>query len=428
MNNMQVSNILLILLTVLSSAFFSGMEIAFITSNKLKIELDKSKGMSSARILSAFNKKPSRLIGALLLGNNIALVIYGIVMANLLDPLILSYLPLGLHSEIIVLLVQTIIATLIILFFAEFLPKVLFRINSNAIVHFFAIPLWIIYYFLYPLVYIFTSFSEWILKVLFKVHFDRDELVFTPIDLDEYLREFASDEHHMEEVQQEIQMFQNVLEFRNVKLKECMVPRPEIIAVEEKDPVDMLRLKFIEHGVSRIPVYVESIDNIVGYVHSFDMFKNPADIQSIINPILYAPETMLANTVMKMFIQQHKNIAVVVDEFGGTSGMVTMEDVIEEIFGEIQDEFDAEELVEKVVNDAEYIFSARLEIDYLNDKYKLGLPEADDYETLAGLIIQFHESIPSKGQTIMIKPFIFEILQASESRIELVKLKFETEE
>jgi CBS domain containing-hemolysin-like protein len=422
-----MNNTAAIIITLALSAFFSGMEIAFITSNKLKVELDKGKGLLTARIMSAFYRDPSRLIGTLLLGNNIALVIYGIAMANVLQPFLLSVLPEHLHSGLMILLLQTILATLIILFLAEFLPKVLFRINANAIIAFFAVPLWIIYYFLYPVVYLFTGASHIILQRIMKIRFTRQEQVFTIVDLDQYIQELAKNEEQLEDVQQEIQMFQNMIDFRKVKLRETMVPRNEMIVIGESEPVMELKNTFITHGLSRIPVYSETIDNIIGYAHSFDMFKNPRDIKSIIKPILYIPETMPANVALTKFIREKKNIAVVVDEFGGTSGMVTMEDIMEEIFGEIEDEFDAEEMVEKLVRPGEFIFSARLEIDYLNDKYKLGLPESEDYETLAGLIIHDHESIPAEGESILIKPFRFDILQASEARIQLVRFTIEEE-
>jgi len=403
------------------------MEIAFITSNKLKIELDKGKGLLSGRILSTFAREPSGLIGTLLLGNNIALVMYGIGMANVLDPLLHQRLAGHSSPEFLILLLQTVIATLLILLFGEFIPKVLFRLNSNAILSAFAIVLKIIHYLLYPLVYLFSGAAEFLIRRIFRVRMASQEKVFTPIDLDEYLREFSPAAKREEEVQQEIQMFQNVIDFRKVKVRECMVPRTEIIAIDVNESVDELREEFILHGVSRIPVYLESIDNITGYIHSFDLFRNPDELSTIIKPIFFVPETMLANVVLTRFIRERKSIAVVLDEFGGTSGLVTMEDVIEEIFGEIEDEFDAEDLIEKVNAPDEFVFSSRLEIDYLNEKYHLNLPESNNYETLAGFIIDFHESIPEKGETIHIGPFTFEILQASESRIELVRLKLEAE-
>lgn len=418
-----MTDIYIIVVTLVLSAFFSGMEIAFISSNKLKIELDKTKGQVGAGIIASFARNPARFIGTLLLGNNIALVIYGIAMANLLEPLLKSSFPVIESSESLLLLVQTVIATLIILFLAEFLPKALFRINANAILNFFAIPVRIIYFLLYPIVIVFIGASEWVLRNLFNVKITREDYVFSVIDLDDYMKKFFPEEKEDDDVKQEIQMFQNAMEFKNIKLRECMIPRPEIVAVEEKDTIEELKEQFVENGFSKILVYKESIDNVIGYVHSFDMFRNPASISEVLRPILIVPETMLANNVMRMFIQNHKNIAVVVDEFGGTSGLVTMEDVMEEIFGEIEDEYDEEEMIEQKISDTEYIFSARLEIDYLNDKYGLRLPESDEYETLAGLIIHHHESIPDTNERISVPPFEFDILQVTEAKIEQVRLR-----
>jgi len=414
-----------IIVTLAFSAFFSGIEIAFISSNKLKMELDKGKGIFAARLMSPFYRDPSKLIGTLLLANNIALVIFGIAIANVLEPVLGTWLPDNLDSEFIILLLQTLLATLIILILAEFLPKVIFRINPNLIIQFFAIPLLLTYYLLYPVVYLFTSAASFLLERLLKEKFTKQEQAFTYVDLDQYLDELAKNEEQIEDMQQEIQMFQNMIDFRKVKLRETMVPRNEIIAIEESASIEELNAAFILHGFSRIPVYSDTVDNITGYVHSFDMFRNPKNIRSIIKPILFIPETMAANMALTKFIRERMNIAVVVDEFGGTSGMVTMEDIIEEIFGEIRDEYDAEELTEKMVGPGEFIFSARLEIDYLNDIYKLDLPRSEDYTTLAGLIIHDHESIPAEGQTILIKPFRFDILQASDARIEMVRLTVE---
>jgi len=423
-----MNEITVIIVTIILSAFFSGMEIAFISSNKLKIELDKGKGHIGARIISSFSRYPARFIGTLLMGNNIALVIYGIAMATLLEPRLKAGIPLLERSESLLVLLQTVIATLIILFVAEFLPKVLFRINPNPVLNFFAVPVRIVYFLLYPLVIIFIGLSEWVLRYLFKVRINSENYVFSVVDLDDYLKKFLPEEKDDQDVKQEIQMFQNAIEFRNIKLRECMIPRPEIVAVEQEDSIEELRKAFVENGFSKILIYNESIDNVVGYVHSFDMFKYPETIKEVLRPILIVPETMLANHVMNMFIQKHKNIAVVVDEFGGTSGLVTMEDVMEEIFGEIEDEYDDEELVENRLSEDEFILSARLEIDYLNDKYNVDLPVSEEYETLAGLIIQHHESIPDVNEKISIPPFEFDILQVTESKIEQVRMKIKEEE
>ena len=416
---------LVVIITLILSAFFSGIEIAFISSNKLKIEVDRTKGLLSARILSDFVNTPSKFIGALLLGNNIALVIYGIVMANILEPLITNSLPQNISSEIVILLFQTIIATLIILIFAEFLPKVFFRIFANGILNFFSIPIKIIYTLLYPIVYVFTGLSEFLLKKVLKAKFTVEKPVFSPIDLDYFVKEFSPDVEDEKDILPEIQMFQNVIDFRDIKLRECLIPRTEIEAVEENDAISKLQDKFTNTGHSKILVYSESIDNVIGYAHVHDMFKKPTHLKSIIRSIIIVPETMLANNILTMFIQQQKNIAIVVDEFGGTSGMVTMEDLIEEIFGEIEDEYDEGDLIEKKISENEFIFDGKFKIDDLNEKYKLNLPETDDYETLAGLIMHFHKSIPRKNEVIFIENFVFSILQASETRIEQVRLKLE---
>ncbi len=418
-----MDNWLIVIITLIFSAFFSGMEIAFSSSNKLKIELDKSKGLTSARILSDFTKTPSRFIGALLLGNNISLVIYGIVMVKILEPTLINLFPKDLASESIILLIQTIVSTLLILFAAEFIPKMLFRLNPNSLLNFFATPVYIIYYILYPVVYVFIGFSEFILKHFFRVKFTNEKKAFSPIDLDNYLKESSHNINQEKDINQEIQMFQNVIDFGKIKLRECLIPRTEIIALDETETIEAAKQLFISHGLSKILVYRESIDNIIGYIHSYDIFKNPQNISSILKQIIIVPETMLANDVLGMFIKQSKSIALVVDEFGGTSGMVTMEDIIEEIFGEIVDEHDVEDLVERKVNESEYVFAARLEIDYLNEKYNLNLPESDDYETLAGLIINYHTSIPSQNDEINIENFCFRILQASQMKIEKINLK-----
>jgi CBS domain containing-hemolysin-like protein len=418
-----MNNALIILITLLLSAFFSGMEIAFVSANNLKIELDKSKGLLAGRILSHFNQNPSRFIGALLLGNNIALVIYGIAAANWLGPMILDILPDYLHSEYIILLIQTIIATLIILFTAEFLPKVLFSKNPNTVLNFFAIPVNIFYYLFFPVIYIFTSLGAWLLRIFFGLKSLEQSYVLTPIDLNDYIKNSGNETYGVGEVTQEMQMVQNALDFSNVKLRACMVPRPEIVGIEENSSLEDLRKIFSKTGFSKILIYRESVDNIIGYTHSSDMFKSPESIKSGMRSVFFVPETMLANDVLSMFFQQHKSIAVVVDEFGGTAGIVTMEDIIEEILGEIEDEYDEDAFTDKQLSKTEYILSGRLEIDYLNEKYDLNIPQSEDYETIAGFIINNHESIPDLNEEIVIDNFSFIILQASENRIDQIHLK-----
>jgi len=415
--------ILPIVVTLLFSAFFSGMEIAFVSSNKLKIEVDKNKDLLPARILLGFTRKQSQFIGAMLLGNNIALVIYGIYSGRLLhDPLALI-LPTGAGSEALMLIVQTVASTLLILVFAEFIPKVLFRINPNRILEFFAVPAYIIYILIYPAILLFIGVSEVLLRVVFRLNISQPDYTFSAVDLDHFLKESSTLQPAENEDYQEIQMFQNVRDLGNVKLRECMVPRNEIAAINLSEPIDTLRQFFIETGHSKIPVFQESIDNIIGYVHQYDLFRKPADIQEIIRPVLIVPETMPANNLLNKFISERKSVSVVVDEFGGTAGMLTIEDIIEEIFGEIDDEFDIEKQVEKQIDKNEYLFSGRLEIDHLNSKYGLNLNESDDYETLAGYIIHHHESIPSVNDEIQIEGFLFTIIEASDSRIEQVMLR-----
>lgn len=417
-----------ILITLLFSAFFSGIEIAFVSANKLRIEVEKNKNMFSARIIARFLRKPSRFIAALLLGNNIALVAYGIYIAQLLqEPLknvLLIIMPAGTGIEALLLLFQTIVSTLIVLIVAEFIPKVLFRINPNSILNFFAVPLNIFYFLFYPIIFIFIGISELLLKYVFKGAITHPEYSFGVVDLDHYLKEFSTQLPEEVEDFHEIQMFQNARDLGNIKLRECMIPRNEIEAVSTTDSLDTLKELFISTGHSKILVYEENIDNIIGYTHSYDLFHKPASINEIIKPILIAPETMPANKLLSMFMKERKSVALVVDEFGGTAGMVTNEDIIEEIFGEIDDEYDVEDFAETQISENEFLFSARLEIDYLNHKYKLNLPTSDDYETLAGLIISDHEDIPAVDEQIQINDFLFVITRASENRIEEVRLKY----
>jgi CBS domain containing-hemolysin-like protein len=408
---------------LLLSGFFSGMEIAFVSSSRLKQELDLKRKVLSAKILSGFYNNPSRFIGALLLGNNIALVVYGIAMAKLLEPLIVSSLPASINSEFMVLAIQTILSTLLILVTAEFLPKVIFRINPNATLQFFSIPVWIFYFLFYPVILLYIGIAEILLKRVFRVQLDNTTYQFGPIDLEDYVKDYQSPEESQETLNQEIQMVQNVIGFKNIKLRDCMVHRTDIKAVEIDEDVETLRKLFTETGHSKIMLYKDSIDNLIGYVHTYDMFQKPKEIKIISRPAEVYPETMLARELLNIFIKSHKSVAIVVDEFGGTSGIVTMEDIIEEIFGEIEDEYDTEKTIEMKISENEFIFSGRIEIDYLNEKYKFNLETSDEYETLAGYIIQFHESIPEVNETIEIQPYKFTILKSSGNRIEEVKIE-----
>lgn len=413
----------LIIIMLLFSGFFSGMEIAFVSSNRLKQELDLKRRVLPARILSIFYSNPSRFIGALLLGNNIALVIYGIAMAILLEPTIIKLFSVEYQSEFIILLIQTIVSTLLILITAEFIPKILFRLNPNGIIKFFAVPVWIFYFIFYPIIFLFIGIAEFILTKIFRIQLDSGNYNFTMIDLEEYVKEYNPSSEQPEELEQEIQMIQNAIEFKHVKLRECMVPRTEIKALEINENIDILRDLFSETGHSKIMIYRETIDNLVGYVHSYDLFTNPSKISDVLRKIDVYPETMNASDLLNGMIKNRKSVVIVLDEFGGTSGMVTLEDIIEEIFGEIEDEHDKEETIEKQISLNEYIFSTRLEVDYLNEKYNLDIEVSDEYETLAGFIIQHHESIPLKNEKIRISPFLFTILKSGGNRIEEVKME-----
>lgn len=413
--------LLVILITILLSAFFSGMEIAFVSANKLRLELDKQSEPFNSKILKLVTANPGNYIATMLVGNNIALVIYGIAFATLLEPFLQSYI----QSESIILFLQTIISTIIILVFAEFLPKTLFRVIPNTLLNVFSLPLALFFFIFYPV----TRFTVGITNAMMKGFFKTDvssahkNLVFSRIDLDE----FVSERDNMgvekkENVETEVKLFKNALDFSKVKLREIMVPRTEIEMLDVSATVSELRQKFVETGYSRIIFYDENVDNIVGYVHSSVIFQNPETIKPYITKVLIVPETMPANKLLSTFIREHRSIAIVVDEFGGTSGMVTSEDILEEIFGEIEDEHDTTDIIERKISDNEYIFSGRSEIDLINEKYFLDLPETEEFETLAGFILFYHESIPKINSVIKIGIFQFKILKATNTKIELVKL------
>jgi len=415
----------IIILTLLFSAFASGCEIAFISLNKLRMELDRSQGSIPARIIWTFIKSPSRFIATMLVANNIALVIYGTVMAeDILNPeLLRSILPDYIDSEGSILLAQTILSTIIILVFAEFLPKAIFRINPNGILKFLALPLQLVYFLLKPIVWIVLGIGRFILRHIFRIEIIEEKPVFGKVDLDFYIRDLTSKNSQVEEMDAEIRIFQNALDFKDVKVRECMVPRKEIIAIEADESIDSLRKLFIETELSRIMVYRENIDNIIGFVHSTEMFKRPEEIKQILLPVSIVPEVMAADELLKQFTNQHRSVAIVVDEFGGTAGLITLEDLIEEIFGEIQDEHDVPAGTEKKIGEDEYIFSGRLEIDYLNKKYDLDIPVHEEYETLGGFILHQHENIPETGEEIMIPPYAITVVRMKNNKIEQVRLK-----
>jgi CBS domain containing-hemolysin-like protein len=409
---------------LLFSAFFSGMEIAYVSANKLKIELDGKQGNLMAGIISGFMKKPSRFIGAMLVGNNIALVVYGIYMARVLDPMIMRYT----DSAFLILFTQTLVSTLIILITAEFLPKTLFRINPNNMLRLFAFPLWLFYWFLSIPMFIVIGLSELLIKMFAPKLETDEEFSFGRVDLEHYLKEGTELSEDQEEVDHEIQIFQNALDFNKVKARECMIPRTEIVALEIGSSIEELNKTFVDTGLSKILIYRDNIDNIIGYTHSFELFKKPESIKSILLPVPVIPISMPASEILKILIDKHRSIAVVVDEFGGTAGILTIEDVIEEIFGEIEDEHDKEELIENQIAENEFLLSARIEVDYLNQEHGLDLPESDHYETIAGLIIHTSENIPQMNEEIKLDQFTFTVKKVFENRIDLVHLKISPED
>ena len=420
---------IVVVITLFFSALCSGLEIAFNSINRLQLEVELTKNSFSAKIIRLFYKNQSRFITSLLLGNNIALIIYGMSLSLLLnDPVVHWLQAVSLDNDFTVLLVKTVLATLLVLLVGEFLPKMLFRINPNAILSFFALPTFICYCLLYPLILIYTGISEFIIRYVLRLKVDRQEYQFSTVDLNDYIAEYADPEEADEDMQQEIQLFQNVMEFRSVKLRECMGPRNEIESVKITDSIEAVKARFEETKHSKLIVIGESIDDIVGYVHLNDVVRAIAEhldvtMEDLVRTIDFFPETYTADRLLKHFIQKRQGVAAVVDEFGGTAGIVTMEDVVEEIFGEIDDEYDVEEEVERVIDDNTFVFSARLEIDYLNDTYKLDLPTSDDYETLAGMVLHYCESIPEQGQELTIGKYQVKVLKASNMKLDEVELK-----
>lgn len=415
-----MSYFLAIIISLLLSALFSGMEIAFVSSNKLRLEISKKKGGVTSQILSIYTENPGQYIVTMLIGNNIALVVYGIIMAMVLEPVISTFT----NSDTSVLAIQTILSTLLILLVAEFIPKAIFRINANGLLKIFSIPIFLFYLIFYPI----SKFTIWLSRIILRVFMriklteKSDDRVFGKPDLDYLVNEAQEDKNQDQAEDPNLKIFQNALDLSNVKLRECMIPRTELVALEETTSVEELRQIFIESGLSKILIFKKSIDNIIGYVNMKDLFGRVTSIKPYIVPLDIVPESMHANKLLKMFVDEKMKIALVVDEFGGTSGIVTIEDILEEIFGEITDEHDTIELIEKTINENEYVFSGRLEIDYLNEKYKLKLPKKDDFETLAGLIFYYYESIPKLNQHMDIGSYNYKVLKVSETRIELVQL------
>jgi CBS domain containing-hemolysin-like protein len=411
----------IIILCLILSAFFSGMEIAFVSSNKIYLEIEKKQDDFISKILTKLTEKPSKFIATMLVGNNIAMVVYGFFMGDLLMN---WFRNLGYHfTDLSNLLLQTSISTLIVLMTSEFLPKVFFQIYANSFIKIFALPA----YFFYKLFYYFSStllgISDYVLKKFFKTEGDQITLSFSKVELGNYISEQmnAIDDH--ENIDSEIQIFQNALEFSGVKARDIMTPRTEIVAVDLYSSVVELRELFIETGYSKILVYHNTLDDIVGYIHSFELFKKPRTIKSVMIPVEFVPETVFIKDTMNLLTKKRKSVAVVLDEYGGTSGIITMEDIVEELFGEIEDEHDSvESLIESQLDKSTYLFSTRLDVEYLNEEYKLNIPESDSYSTLGGFIVDFSKEIPQKGSQINIGNFQFLIEEATNKKIELVKM------
>ncbi len=414
-------SIVIILLTLTLSAFFSGSEMAFLTSNKLIIEINKKKYPTIYRIIERFNNHSDIFISTILIGNNVAMVIYSLELSKVLSPLLYSFE----LNDTAVMLIQTIASTLIILITAEFLPKTLIQINPSMVLNAVALPLMFFYVLFYPV----SRFTQWISHLIINRMFHipetyrKEKLMLGRIDLDNLLTKQQAQTQSNNTLPQEVKLLKNALDFNKIKIRECAIPRTDIEAIEINDSMENLKQKFIGSGFSKVMVYRDTIDNIIGYVHVSELFKSPKRIRNIMNPISIVPETMGANKLLEQFTDQHKSIALVVDEFGGTSGIITIEDILEEIFGEINDEHDLPEYTEEQISASEFRFSARLEIDYLNEKYSLNLRVSDQYETLAGMILYYNQSIPKTGDELMVKPFKIVIKEATNTRIEEIRIE-----
>lgn len=426
---MEETALIFIILSLCFSIFFSGMEIAFVSANKLHIELQKQQGTLPGKIMAYFNQRPSNFISTTLIGNTLALVVFGFFLAESLNPYIQTYLPEPINNELWQMLAQTLISTAIVLVTAEFLPKSLFMLNPNRLLLLFAIPFSVIYGLLFGVVYIVVHLSKFLIKHLLGLEYSEDKPVFRLTDLNNYIKNIIENAERQKQntIDANTVIFNNALEFKTVRVRECMIPRTEMTAVEIEDSIEELKEAFVNSGHSKILIYRDSIDDVIGYCHSLELFKKPAEIEDILTPIMIVPETTLANELMIQFINERKSIALVVDEFGGTSGIVTIEDIIEEIFGEIQDEHDDEDLQERQLDDYNYIFSARIEIDYLNEKYNWKIPEGD-YDTLGGFIFSITENIPEVNDIIETFPFRIKVLHKTDNKIDQVQFTYLTDE
>ena len=414
---------IIILLSLIFSAFFSGLEMAFVSSNRLFLEIQKKQTGFNAKFLKRCTDNPSEFIASMLLGNNISLVIYGIFMSERLLDIFFPAIKNNLNFKLDVLFYQTIISTLIILISAEFLPKVFFRIYSHKLITFFAIPAAIFFFIFRPITSFIIRLNDRILKLFFNIKTNTAQLSFSKLELGDFIEEQIENSKNKDEIDTEIKFFQNALDFSDLRSRETMVPRTEIIAVDIDTSYDDLKSLFIETGFSRIPVYKKSIDDIIGYVHSFEMFKQPKTIKEIILPVSYVPEPMPINKVLELLSKQRRSMAIVLDEYGGTSGLITVEDIIEELFGEIEDEHDQVELVEKIISKKQFEFSTRLDVDYINKTYKLGIIENEFYETLGGWIVFHTGEIPKEEEEILIEKFKVKILKTTSTKVQKILLE-----
>ena len=405
------------LISLLFSAFFSGIEIAFVSANKLQLELDKSKEKFSSKMIAFFSKNESDFITTMLVGNNIALVVYGIVMTQILTP----KLELFLSSDFLLLLTQTVIATFVVLVTAEFLPKAIFRIFPNQILNIFSIPICVLFIFLRPAAILMLKIANFVLKYLLKQDIAQDKQVFGKTDLDDFLSNVRPSED-IEDARVEVEMLQNALDLSEKRVRECMIPRTEIIAIDILSSLEEVNAKFIETKLSKLLVFKGNIDKVIGYIHSYDLFKNPKNLKSILLPLPFVPESMKAMELLNQFIDSNKGVAVVLDEFGGTAGMITIEDVTEEIVGEIVDEHDIDELDSQQINGTTFVLPGRSYVEDINRKYNLALPESDEYETISGLLLDYLEKIPEQGDVIEFKDYHFTIINVNETTIQKVEL------
>lgn len=422
-----MEQLVLVIIFLLLSAFFSGIETAFASANKLKIEVDKSRDQLTSSILSRFINNQSLFISTLWFGNMVAMIAYSIYASKLVETELLKIIMPGYTTLLLTITVEIIIISVVYFLVAALIPKTLFRLNPDGILRVFAVPVYIVYLLFYPIIRLFILLAEFILRYLFRAKIDRQDYTFSSIDLDKLLDETTIEPTQENEEFQELQMFRNARDLSNIKLRDFMIPRNEIVAIGKDESLDNLSNLIVESGHSKILVYDQSIDNIIGYSHSYDIFAKPASLSEIIKPVIIVPGTMNADRLLNTFILERRSVALVVDEFGGTDGMLTIEDILEEIFGDIDDEYDVEEFVNKQISEYEYLVSGRLEIDYLNEEYNLGLPESDDYNTIAGYVIFNHENIPSADEEIQIGNLTFVIMKATESRIELVLIRINHE-